>query len=51
MEFINKLKDKDAVFLWTGLNYEEKKGRRIWFDESKQQGQSEFCCPETHYQM
>ncbi|XP_010188548.1 PREDICTED: killer cell lectin-like receptor subfamily F member 1 [Mesitornis unicolor] len=40
MDFLNKLKDKDTGFVWTGLSFNEKEGRWVWLNDPKHPGHS-----------
>ncbi|KAM6093128.1 killer cell lectin-like receptor subfamily F member 1 isoform 1-T1 [Theristicus caerulescens] len=40
MDFLNKLKDKDIGFVWTGLNFDEEEGRWVWLNDPKYPGRS-----------
>ncbi|XP_027638705.2 killer cell lectin-like receptor subfamily F member 1 isoform X1 [Falco peregrinus] len=40
MDFLSKLKDKDTGFVWTGLNFDEEKGKWVWLRDPKRPGHS-----------
>ncbi|XP_025962096.2 killer cell lectin-like receptor subfamily F member 1 [Dromaius novaehollandiae] len=40
MVFLNKMKDKDTGFVWTGLSFDENEERWIWLDDPKRLGHS-----------
>ncbi|KAM6321261.1 killer cell lectin-like receptor subfamily F member 1 [Aegotheles albertisi] len=40
MDFLNKMKDKDFGFVWTGLSFDEKEGRWGWLNDPKHPGHS-----------
>ncbi|XP_054668876.1 killer cell lectin-like receptor subfamily F member 1 [Grus americana] len=40
MDFLNKLKDKDIGFVWTGLSFDEEEGRWVWLNDPKHPGHS-----------
>ncbi|XP_009554326.1 killer cell lectin-like receptor subfamily F member 1 isoform X2 [Cuculus canorus] len=35
MDFLNKLKDKDIGFVWTGLSFDEEQGRWVWLNDTR----------------
>lgn len=37
-DFLNKLKDKDIGFVWTGLSFNEDKGKWLWLNDPKHLG-------------
>uniref|UniRef100_A0A8B9ZH02 C-type lectin domain-containing protein n=1 Tax=Anas platyrhynchos TaxID=8839 RepID=A0A8B9ZH02_ANAPL len=40
MDFLNKLKDKDIGFVWTGLSFNEDEGKWLWLNDPKHLGHS-----------
>ncbi|XP_066833286.1 killer cell lectin-like receptor subfamily F member 1 isoform X1 [Anser cygnoides] len=40
MDFLNKLKDKDIGFVWTGLSFNEDEGKWVWLNDPKHLGHS-----------
>ncbi|XP_009634786.1 killer cell lectin-like receptor subfamily F member 1 [Egretta garzetta] len=40
MDFLNKLKDKDIGFVWTGLSFDEEEGKWLWLSDPKHPGLS-----------
>ncbi|KAM6420571.1 killer cell lectin-like receptor subfamily F member 1 isoform 2-T2 [Pluvialis apricaria] len=40
MDFLNKLKEKDFGFVWTGLNFDEEEGRWLWLNDPNHPGHS-----------
>ncbi|XP_009892428.1 PREDICTED: killer cell lectin-like receptor subfamily F member 1 [Charadrius vociferus] len=40
MDFLNKLKEKDIGFVWTGLNFDEEEGRWLWLKDPNHPGRS-----------
>ncbi|XP_010150642.1 PREDICTED: killer cell lectin-like receptor subfamily F member 1, partial [Eurypyga helias] len=40
MDFLNKLKDKDIGFVWTGLSFDEEEERWVWLNDPKRPGHS-----------
>lgn len=37
-DFLNKLKDKDIGFVWTGLSFNEDEGKWLWLNDPKHLG-------------
>ncbi|XP_032850924.2 killer cell lectin-like receptor subfamily F member 1 [Tyto alba] len=40
MDFLNKLKNKDIGFVWTGLRFDEEEGRWVWLNDPNHSGHS-----------